>query len=174
MSLKILPHNESLQLQASTLSRFKIFEDFNERPEVLEEFNKVMTLQEFAPNALIIKEGDTGTAMFFLLSGKVGVYRNTPAGDEFMVAELLSQMNVIFGEGALVDDDTRSATIKALTKVECLVLDRFGFDEFARKNPEWALPVFRRIARAVMGRLRKTNSDFLLLYNALVAEIKGS
>lgn len=157
-----------------TISRFMIFEDFKNHPEILTEFIKIMKVRNFDPGAVIIQEGVTGSEMYLLLKGKVGVFKKTPAGDEYKVADLADHMNIVFGEGALIDVDTRSATIKSLTTVECFEVDRNDFEEFSKKNPQWALPVFRRIARAIMGRLRKTNEDFMLVYNALVAEIKGS
>lgn len=155
------------------LSRFMIFEDFKGHPEILTEFHKIMKPKNFSPGTLIIKEGETGSEMYLLLAGKVGVFKKTPSGDEYKVADLSDKMNIVFGEGAIIDVDTRSATIKALTEVECYEINSVDFESFSKNHPEWALPVFRRIARAIMGRLRKTNQDFMLVYNALVAEIKG-
>ncbi len=157
----------------SSLSRFMIFEDFKDQPEVLNQYMKIIKHRTFEPNTLIIQEGKTGSEMYFLLKGKVGVFKKTPAGDEYKVADLSDQMNVIFGEGAIIDIDTRSATIKSLSLVECFEIDRNEFEKFSKDHPDWALPVFRRIARAIMSRLRKTNQDFMLIYNALVDEIKG-
>lgn len=155
------------------LTRFNIFEDFKDNQEVLLEFANILKVKTFEPGAIIILEGSTGSEMFILYKGKVGVYKKTSSGDEYKVADLTEQMSVIFGEGAIIDIDTRSATIKALSACECFVLEREDFDNFSKAHPEWAFPVFKKIARAVMGRLRKTSQDFTLVYNALVAEIRG-
>lgn len=171
--LQTSQHDLKAGEKAKILPRFNIFEDFKDQPEVLLEFAKILKVQSFDPGATIILEGQTGSELFILLGGKVGVFKRTPAGDEYKVADLTEHMNVIFGEGAIIDVDTRSATIKALSACECFVLDRADFDSFSKTHPQWALPVFKRIARAVMGRLRKTSQDFTLVYNALVAEIKG-
>lgn len=164
---------EDFSETVSILKRFSIFEDFKNTPEVLDAFACILKAKKFEPGSVIILEGQAGSELFLLHRGKVGVFKKTPSGDEYKVADLSDHMNVIFGEGAIIDVDNRSATIKSLSHCECFVLDREDFDQFSKKHPEWALPVFKKIARAVMSRLRKTSQDFTLVYNALVAEIKG-
>ncbi len=170
-TLAALPDEQNATVQI--LARFNLFEDFKNNPEVLLAFAKILKLKAFNPGATIILEGDTGSELFILYKGKVGVYKKTPSGDEYKVADLADHMNVVFGEGAIIDVDTRSATIKSLSACECFILDREDFDKFSKDHPQWALPLFKKIAKAVMGRLRKTSQDFTLVYNALVAEIKG-
>lgn len=157
----------------ASLFRFSIFEDFRGFPEKLDVFMKILKPCEFNPGATIIEEGTIGTEMFLLLKGQVCVYEKTPSGDEFKVADLFDHMNIFFGEGALLDVDSRTATIRAESQCLCYSLSREDFEDFSRSHPEMALPVFRRIARVVMARLRKANQDFFLIYNALVSEIRG-
>ena len=156
-----------------TLARFDVFQDFKESPEILNQFFSLMSMKAFHPGSVIIQEGALGSEMFFMLRGKVSVYKRTPSGDDYKVVDLEEKMNVVFGEGGLIDVDNRSATIKAISETECFVLGRESFEKFSKENPELALPVFKRIAKALMVRLRKTNQDFSLLYNALVSEIRG-
>lgn len=155
------------------LARFSIFEDFKNDELVLAQFERILKPCSFGPGTIILEEGSAGSQMFLLIKGRVAVYKRTPSGDEYKVADLFDHMNIFFGEGAILDVDTRSATIKALSECDCYSIDRVDFETFSRLHPALALPVFKRIARAVMSRLRKTNQDFLLIYNALVAEIRG-
>lgn len=155
------------------LARFNIFDNFKNQPEVLEKFEKILKPCEFMPDTVIIREGSAGSEMYLLMEGQAAVYKKTPSGDEYKVANLNDRMNVVFGEGALLDVDNRSATIKAITHCRCYSIDRVDFDKFSLQYPDLALPVFRKIARSVMERFRKANHDFLLVYNALVAEIRG-
>ena len=90
------------------------------------------------------------------------------------VAILKPVTPVFFGEGALLEADSRSATIRADGPCTCLVLTRHSFYAFAKVHPQWALPIILRIARTVMDRLHKTNNDLMLLYHALVSEIRGN
>jgi CRP-like cAMP-binding protein len=101
------------------------------------------------------------------------VYKSTLEGEPYKVAILKADSHAFFGEGGLLDSEARSATIRAETRCSCLVLKREAFERFCVGYPQFALPVLLRIARAVMSRLRKSNTDLSLLYNALVAEIRG-
>lgn len=155
------------------LSQVSLFQDLTAIPVALEKLALIMSDRAFAPGAPIIREGESGSDLYILISGQAAVYKSTPGGDHYKVAILGSAMRPFFGEGALLDSDARTATIKAETECHCLVLDRKAFEGFSREHPEWAMPVFLRIARAVMSRLSKSNSDLMLLYNALLAEVRG-
>ena len=155
-------------LQAVTL-----FTELRDIPGALEELSRVMQMKVYKPESPILVEGQTGAEMFFLVEGEASVYKSTAEGDQYRVAILHGSQGVFFGESGLLDSDARSATITADTECHCLVLDRAAFDSFCRSNPQWGMPVVLRIARAVMGRLRKTNNDLMLVYNALVTEIRG-
>jgi CRP/FNR family cyclic AMP-dependent transcriptional regulator len=155
------------------IGRFSVFEEFKNQPEVLDHFLKIMSPCKFGPGTRILEEGTVGSEMYLLLRGRVAVFKKTASGDEYKVADLQDHMNIFFGEGALLDVDTRSATIQSVTDCECYSINREDFEAFSKEHPELALPVFKKIARAVMARFRKANQDFLLVYNALVAEIRG-
>jgi CRP-like cAMP-binding protein len=151
-----------------------LFADIREHPQALEMVAGVMEERVFPPSSYIIREGETGSEMFFLIEGQASVYKSTTEGEPYKVAILMGAQRAFFGEGALLDSDSRSASIRADSECRCLVLKRDAFDKFGASHPELALPVLRRIARAVMARLRKSNEDILLLYNALVGEIRGN
>lgn len=158
---------------ADQIAKFSIFEDFANRPDILKRFESILQPCEFPPDSTLMEDGTVGTKMYLLIRGQVAVFKKTPSGDQFLVAEFNENMNIFFGEAALLDNDTRSATIKTTSACECLSIDRQDFDSFSQEFPELALPVFKKIARVMMARLRKTNDDFFLIYSALVAEIRG-
>jgi CRP-like cAMP-binding protein len=160
--------------RARLLQDVSLFADIKAIPGALDDLSRVMEVRTFKPGSPIIREGDTGSEMFLLVDGQASVHKSTAEGDEYKVAILSGGKHPFFGEGGLLDSDARSATIKADSLCYCIVLERAAFEEFGRRHPEWALPVLLRIARAVMARLRKTNTDLTLLYNALVAEIRGA
>lgn len=132
-----------------------------------------MEERSFKKGEDIITEGAQGTELFILTEGRVAVLKATPEGDEYKVAIFDSAKKIAFGESGLIEADSRSATIRAEVDSVCLALGRESFEKFSKDHPEWALPIYRRIAHAVMARLKKTNNDMLLIYNALVAEIRG-
>lgn len=155
------------------LHNVALFSDVKDHEGAIEALASIMSSRSFEPGENIIKEGDTGTEMFILIEGRASVYKSTPQGDEYKVAIFEGAKNIAFGESGLIDTDARSATIRADIASTCIVLERKSFEKYSAQFPQWALPVYRRIAQAVMARMRKTNNDMLLLYNALVAEIRG-
>lgn len=150
-----------------------LFQDIKNEHGALEALASIMSSRKIAADVDILTEGQVGTEMFILVAGRASVYKQTPQGDEFKVAIFEGGKNIAFGENGLIDADARSATIRADIDCECIVLERKNFERYSKTFPQWALPVYRRIAQAVMNRMKKTNNDMLLLYNALVAEIRG-
>ncbi|MEK6705348.1 MAG: cyclic nucleotide-binding domain-containing protein [Bdellovibrionota bacterium] len=150
-----------------------LFSDIKNEQGALEALAEMMELRIYNPNGTIITEGETGAEFFILIDGEAGVYKSTPENDMYKVAILKGSQHACFGEGGLLGTDSRSATIKAETICHCLVLNGTAFTAFGKVNPNWALLVVLRISRAIVDRMRSANNDLLLLYNALVAEIRG-
>lgn len=80
---------------------------------------------------------------------------------------------IYVGELALIDNDMRSASVVAKSECQCLVINRKDFIRFGDKNPEIGLSVTRAIATQISSRLRKSTSDVITLFSALVDEISG-
>jgi len=150
-----------------------LFVDIKDTPGALEALAQKMRIMSFQPNETIITEGEVKSEMYFLMDGHAAVYKSTLDGEQYKVAIVDGKTHSFFGEGGLLESDSRSATIKAESRCKCLVLSRADFEIFGRANPQWAFPILQRIARAVLLRLKKTNNDLMLLYNALISEIRG-
>ncbi len=155
------------------LKKIDLFTDVKENPTALTELSALMGELFFESGEKIISEGERGTELFLLIEGKASVYKATVEGELYKVVELESSPPVPFGEGGLLESDSRSATIKAETRCHCLILKQADFERFCKQYPDWALPILRRIAQGVLSRLKKTNEDLSLLYHALVAEVRG-
>ena len=82
-------------------------------------------------------------------------------------------MTPALGEGGLIEAEPRSATVKMDIDSQCLVLTRDAFAKFGDAHPDWALPILKKIATTLMGRLRQTSNDLMLLHKALMNEIRG-
>ncbi len=157
----------------SILKDVGLFADIADSPLAVTAIWEIMTERVFKPGSSIIDEGSPGTEMFVLIGGTASVYKNTPGGDKYKVAIFEGNKHVAFGESGLIESEVRSATVRADSECRCLVMSRQAFETLSERHPQWALPIYKRIALGVMTRLRKTNEDMLLLYNALVAEIRG-
>jgi CRP/FNR family cyclic AMP-dependent transcriptional regulator len=155
------------------LKRVVLFTEMAANPAALQQFALIMEERVFMPGVKIITEGTQSAEMFILMSGQATVFKTTPEGDAFKVAILKDDSHAFFGEGGLIYDDARSATITSDTECHCLVLNRAAFEKFGNAHPEWALPFYRRISASVLTRLKKSNDDMMILYKALVSEIRG-
>ncbi len=165
--------NDSLQSRIEWLNKVRLFEDIRGVGGAVEHVAKLMEIKTFPKGVAIISEGDDGTSAFFLISGSIKVLKSIAGGETFPVAILDAKDHPFFGEAALVASDKRSATIRTDNECVCLILEKAGFDQFCTEYPHWALPIVLRIGRVVLERLHKANNDVVLLYNALVNEVKG-
>lgn len=159
------------------LSKLEIFSDFTENTEennrILKKICSSLEIKSFEPKDFIIKEGDLGNSLFILYEGTVQVRRNTPSNDEFAVVNLSSDQNVFFGEVALIDNDTRSASVIALTKCKTLCLEGLDFLNLCNEEPVLGYRAIYRIAKRLASSLRKSNKDVMILYSALIDEVHG-
>ena len=112
-------------------------------------------------------------AVYESYSGKVHISRKTPAGDKIALADLSSDMNIFFGETALISDDPRTATVTALTDCRCIALSSTKFLAVCDKEPLLGYRVLLKLAQRMAKTIRDTNSDKATLYEALFNEIES-
>ena len=123
----------------------------------LQQLLKLSKIREYETGELIIKEGDSDTWIYFLLSGKVRVEKK---GIEIIV---IDKMGEIFGELRILDGLARSASVYAETKTVCLAIDtapssaRLSNDERANI----LLLLYKIFAEYSAVRLRVTNEELV-------------
>lgn len=101
----------------------------------------------FEPDMTIVKEGSIGTHMYIIIEGEASVSKQGRSG-----AVELARLGATdsFGEMALADNETRSATVSALTPC---VLVRLN-DKIVNSRPEIGVKIYRNISRVLSARLR--------------------
>lgn len=158
------------------LVNIQLFSDFNPENEndvrILRAVYDSMTIENYQKGEVIIEEGKFGEDFYILYKGKVHISRKTPAGDEIALADLNSEMNIFFGETALISDDPRTATVKALTDCKCIALSSTKFLAVCDKEPLLGYRVLLKLAQRMAKTIRDTNSDKATLYEALFSEIE--
>lgn len=156
----------------SRLQHVSLFKELKDNKDALEKIVSIITIRRFSQNEKIIKEGDQGDEMFILNKGKVHIEKKTLQDESYTVVSLSEEMNVFFGEQALMDNDFRSATVLSETDCECYVIKKKDFDRLGDENPEIGLLITREIAKILSGRLRKANQDVITIFEALVKEVE--
>ena len=102
---------------------------------------------------VIIRQGEPGDRMYVIQSGSAAVIAQT-GGREIHIADL--KAGDIFGEMALFQQETRSATVRAVGEARLISIDRKGFLRRVNEDPSLAY----RILQQMSGRIRKMNADF--------------
>jgi CRP-like cAMP-binding protein len=92
----------------------------------------------FAAGETMVKEGETGTALYIVLSGSARVeQRGAPIGQ--------IEAGDFFGELALIEEHPRSATVVATEATDCLLFPAWEFTALLEEHPEIALPIMRKL-----------------------------
>jgi CRP-like cAMP-binding protein len=111
-----------------------------------------LATQHFARGETIVRQDDPGSVLFIIVRGQVRVYRSGDAGQELSVA--LLRAGDFFGELALLDGDTRSASVEAMLPTTTLVLNRESFQQSVHRHPEIAIAVLETLASRFRGITR--------------------
>lgn len=155
------------------LSRVGLLAGLKNNPEALQSLAHIMTLKAYPAGHILITEGELGEEFFVLVEGQVSIFKKTPEGDIYKVAILKSDIIPAFGEGGLIESEPRSATVQCDVGCKVLVLNHLDFLKFCQEQPQWAVPILQRLALNLMGNLRKTSNDLVLLHKALMNEIRS-
>ena len=132
----------------------------------------VMKEKRFPAGTEILREGEAGDELFLLISGSIDVLKTTPYGEAFVTATLLDSYHCSFGEMALIDRGTRSATVRAKTDCVALSLDYEDFQRLCREYPSIALELLMSVSLTLVHNLRAENENLRLVYQALIEEIE--
>ena len=83
---------------------------------------------------IIIKEGETGNTFYYLLEGKVGIYKNYGEDDQVQIRIL--DAGQYFGEMAIIETYPRSTTVLAEGPVQVEEIEAEALNEYFKQNPE--------------------------------------
>ncbi|PIS11531.1 MAG: hypothetical protein COT73_03435 [Bdellovibrio sp. CG10_big_fil_rev_8_21_14_0_10_47_8] len=161
------------QQNSMVLSRVGLLSGLRGNASALGALARIMNPKSFPDGHQLISEGELGDEFYVLLEGQVSIYKRTLEGDIFKVVILKSEMTPALGEAGLIEPEPRSATVKCDGPCKFLVLKRDDFARFGEQHPQWALPILQKLALNLMGNLRKTSNDLMLLHKALMNEIRA-
>jgi len=119
------------------------------------------TEKTMKPGEVLFKQGDTGTEMFLIRSGKVKITRS--AGGQEKTLAVLKEGD-FFGEMAVIDGSPRSANAIAAEEAKLLTIDREAFKAQLKSNP-----MIEYVLETMARRLRDTNKmvEFLMIRDEL-------
>jgi CRP-like cAMP-binding protein len=106
----------------------------------------------YAPGQIIVRQGEVGDAAYVVLSGKAEVLVDSSNG-QIKVAEI--EPNAIVGEIAILSNQTRTATVRAITSMETLRIRKDHFLRMLGEYPEMTVEIMRVLA----DRLSHTTAE---------------
>lgn len=137
---------EQKQMEES-LSRNRLFNGLE--TFYLEDIIRRGEIRPWPAASQIISEGESGDAVYFILSGKAKVTLYGEEGREIVLA--LLKEGDMFGEMSIIDGKPRSANVEAVKDMECLVVNRAAFLDYLSTHHK----VYMRFFAYLTGRLRE-------------------
>ena len=144
--------NETTPL-LETLQQIELFKELP--PEDLDDISSICRLRTYRSGQIIIQEADSGSELFFLVSGSVKIYTEDFEGREMILT--IGYPNDFFGEMAIFTNDIRSASVAALEATALISMEREDLLSLLKKNPVIALKIL-----SVMGtRIREMDNRLM-------------
>ncbi|HEU4342446.1 MAG TPA: cyclic nucleotide-binding domain-containing protein [Candidatus Binatia bacterium] len=101
----------------------------------------------YPPHTMIFREGDEGHGMYAIKRGQVAILVDGKAVDTLGEEE-------VFGEMALLEHKTRTASVVTLEETELVEIDEPQFYILVRQNPHFALQLMQLLSE----RLRRADA----------------
>ena len=112
----------------------------------------------------VFTEGSIGDSVFAIKSGSVRVFKKRDDGNEEVASLGFGQH---FGEMALIDDETRSATIETVEPTKLVQIKRGDLENLLVQDVTLAHKVYKALARYLCRRLRQTTKDLTFVKGAV-------
>jgi len=136
----------------SLLNDIKFFEvlDADDRRDLA----SVINHSQIAEGDTLFRAGEPGDSLFVVRSGEIELFVKDTAGQRIVLT--IAKEGDLFGELALLDAGSRTATAVALGECELLEMDRDGLMLLFKKNPDTALHML-----AAMGTMIRKADELL-------------
>lgn len=124
----------------------------------------------------ILVEGAEGRDFYYILSGSVEVTKTL--SDKYESQKHLASLGAgdFFGEGSLLSEKGRGATVTALEATELLKLTPKNFEKLLASDPAAATGILLGIVKVLNSRLQATNTRLIALYDVsrIMTMFKGN
>jgi CRP/FNR family cyclic AMP-dependent transcriptional regulator len=140
----------SLEQEVELIRQFPIFSKIQPAMQKLLCFSAERLTYD--AGQVMFNAGDSADAAYVVIDGTVEISVPTPSGP--IIINTMTK-NEILGEIAIVGEVPRTATAKALTKLETLKISKELFIKIIRENPDAAIELIRILA----ARLASTTSQ---------------
>jgi CRP-like cAMP-binding protein len=140
----------SLQDEVAVLRRIPLFAHISAQKLKLLAFTSERIVYEV--DQALFQQGDEGDAAYIIIEGQADILVNAPQGP---VSVAKVERNSIIGEVAILCDVPRTATVKAITRLDTLRITKEQFLDLLIEFPELTVDIMRILAL----RLTKTSTE---------------
>lgn len=153
------PEEESL---ACFLGTVPVFSELDSRE--LAYLESLVHIRRYSPEETVFEEGDTGSGMYVIRTGKVEIFLRDVEGREETLA--LLGPGDFFGETTLTAPASRTASARAMEATELLGLFRADLLETVQRHPGIASKIMLGLTRIVSERLQVAGQEIRRLQAA--------
>ena len=132
-----------------------------EESEQIEIWSHVIT-RSYKKSNIILFEEDPGDSLFIIKEGKVKITRLSEEGKE-VILSILGE-GEFFGEMSLLDGESRSANVIALSDCDVFILKRDKFLSILKSTPQIAITLLEELAHRI--RMSDQQIEYLSLADA--------
>lgn len=116
----------------------------------------VLERRTYAQGQIVFEEGDESEELYVVAMGSASA-RLRLHGTDRQTRLITFSPGTVFGELALLDQESRSATVEADENLVCYVLNRASFDKLTRQDPAIAIKLLTNLGRELASHLRRAN-----------------
>lgn len=142
-------------LQPSILTQFDLFAGLS--GDAIGKISELCQSVTYPADTVLFAAGDESTGLYLLVQGELRVSLVTPKREQPTNVAYIKAPAVV-GEMALVDGQSRSATVSAHTAVRGLIIPQAPLWEFIDNDPHTGCILMRELARQLAQKLMGMNA----------------
>lgn len=136
-----------LETYQALLASIPLFEGLS--ADQLAKIAALAQVRSYAARAVVVSQGEPARSLFVIIRGRLKVASCGPDGRDTVLGIMAERE--VFGEVALLDGGTRSATCTTVEPCELLVIERVQFQQLLESSPAISI----RLLDVLAGRLRR-------------------
>ncbi|MFL5815497.1 MAG: cyclic nucleotide-binding domain-containing protein [Bdellovibrionia bacterium] len=116
---------------------------------------------KYEPHSNIVIEGELSWGLYLIVEGMVGIFKtNKLTGENYDIGQL--RKGSFFGEMSLVDNNPRSATVKALTECDLFFVSKEAFQALLNHSPATKVRFYESCVKHLVARLRELDDNYVI------------
>jgi len=134
---------------------------FLDRDEV-RVFCSYLEMKEFPSDYVLMREGEAGDYMGFLVGGKLAVKKETSFPGRYILIAVIEPGSMV-GEISVVEKGFRNATVVTMEPSRLLILTYDQMEKMLGQHPALGIKLLKRIIHVIGYRLRKASERLSLI-----------